>query len=419
MSVAARAAAVVAAALASLCGNGVLARDAPAALRKQQLQTEQRQLQQRIERLRRQLAEAEASHSEAADALAASEAAISQANRRLHELAQGRRQLEQQLAALEERMRAVSAREEEQHRRLAQSLREALVAVQISPWQRVFLDGAPGAQARDLAYLDQLLAHRQRTLQALRERRAELTQLQAEALAKREELAAIAADETRNRAHLLQQQAARKQTLARLARQIAAQRQSIATLQRDEKRLANLIEQINRVLADQARRSAARPATPPAASGAAGGSKAVEVEPPTQGAFARLRGKLPLPVQGEIVAHFGTPRRTEAGVDAPTWKGIFIRAPEGSAVHAIARGRVVFADWLRGFGNLLILDHGEGFLSVYGNNETLLRAVGETVEAGQAIAAVGNTGGNALSGLYFEIRYEGRPVDPLKWVQAR
>ncbi|MCS7101207.1 MAG: peptidoglycan DD-metalloendopeptidase family protein [Burkholderiaceae bacterium] len=420
MSRAARAAALLAAALAGLSAGGVLAREPPAVQRKQQLQSEQKELQQRIERLRRQLAEAENTHSEAADALAASEAAISQANRRLHELAQSRRQLERQLAALEERMRAVGTREDEQQRRLAQSLREALLAVQVSPWQRLFDDGAPGAQARELAYLERLLAHRQRALEELRERRAELTQLQAEALAKREELAAIAADETRNRAQLLRQQAARKQTLARLARQIAAQRQSIATLERDEKRLANLIEQINRVLAEQARRSAPRTASrPPAPAAPAGSGKTVEVEPPAQGAFARLRGKLPLPVEGEIVARFGTPRRTEAGVDAPTWKGIFIRAAEGAAVQAIARGRVVFADWLRGFGNLLILDHGEGFLSVYGNNETLLRAVGDAVEAGQAIAAVGNTGGNAVSGLYFEIRYEGRPIDPLRWVQAR
>jgi septal ring factor EnvC (AmiA/AmiB activator) len=112
-------------------------------------------------------------------------------------------------------------------------------------------------------------------------------------------------------------------------------------------------------------------------------------------------------------------RKTEAGVNAPTWKGVFIRCPQGSEVRAVAAGRVVFADWLRGFGNLLIVDHGEGLLSVYGNNESLLRGVGDRIDADEVVAEVGNTGGNAESGLYFEIRFEGRPIDPLKWAQAR
>jgi septal ring factor EnvC (AmiA/AmiB activator) len=98
---------------------------------------------------------------------------------------------------------------------------------------------------------------------------------------------------------------------------------------------------------------------------------------------------------------------------------VFIRAPQGAEVHAVAAGRVVFADWLRGFGNLLVLDHGEGLLTVYGNNETLLANAGERVGAGEVIASVGNTGGNADPGLYFEMRFQGRPIDPLRWAAAR
>jgi septal ring factor EnvC (AmiA/AmiB activator) len=85
----------------------------------------------------------------------------------------------------------------------------------------------------------------------------------------------------------------------------------------------------------------------------------------------------------------------------------------------VAAGRVVFADWLRGFGNLIIVDHGEGFLSVYGNNETLLAGIGERVDADAVIASVGNTGGNVDAGLYFELRFNGRPIDPLRWVVQR
>jgi septal ring factor EnvC (AmiA/AmiB activator) len=102
-----------------------------------------------------------------------------------------------------------------------------------------------------------------------------------------------------------------------------------------------------------------------------------------------------------------------------TWKGLFIRAASGQEVKAVATGVVVFADWLRGFGNLLILDHGQGYMSLYGFNEALLRQVGERVKSGDAVAQVGNTGGNSEAGLYFEIRHEGKPLDPMQWVTLR
>ena len=118
-----------------------------------------------------------------------------------------------------------------------------------------------------------------------------------------------------------------------------------------------------------------------------------------------------LPVRGAVTNRFGA-ARPEGG----TWKGIFIRAAAGSEVKAIAGGRVVFADWMRGFGNLLIIDHGRGYLSIYGNNDALLKQTGDTLRGGEAIAAAGSSGGNAESGLYFEIRHQGKPIDPLKWV---
>ena len=98
-----------------------------------------------------------------------------------------------------------------------------------------------------------------------------------------------------------------------------------------------------------------------------------------------------------------------------TSKGVFIRSAEGQPVRSVAAGRVVFADWMRGFGNLLILDHGETYLSVYGNNEALLKQPGDTVSAGEPIATVGSTGGSPETGLYFELRHLGKAFDPLRW----
>ncbi len=128
--------------------------------------------------------------------------------------------------------------------------------------------------------------------------------------------------------------------------------------------------------------------------------------------FPALKGKLRLPVKGELMNRYGGPRE-EGGV---TWRGLFIRAAVGELVRAVADGRVVYADWLRGFGNLLILDHGGGYMSLYGYNEGLLRRVGEGVKGGDAVAQVGSSGGAQESGLYFELRFDGKPFDPLRWV---
>lgn len=128
--------------------------------------------------------------------------------------------------------------------------------------------------------------------------------------------------------------------------------------------------------------------------------------------FAQARGKLPLPVAGRIGARFGSPRGSDARLK---WDGLLINAAEGTRVHAVHGGRVVFADWLRGSGLLMILDHGDGYLSLYGHNQSLLREVGSWVQPGDAIAAVGNSGGMSEPALYFSIRHRGQPLDPAAW----
>ena len=130
------------------------------------------------------------------------------------------------------------------------------------------------------------------------------------------------------------------------------------------------------------------------------------------GAFASMKGQLRSPVAGKVAAKFGSRRG-----DGPSWKGVFIRASEGADVHVVAGGRVVFADWLRGFGNLIIIDHGGQYMSIYGNNQSLLKRAGDIVKAGDSIASAGNSGGNEESGLYFELRHQGAAFDPAGWVK--
>lgn len=129
----------------------------------------------------------------------------------------------------------------------------------------------------------------------------------------------------------------------------------------------------------------------------------------------QLKGKLPWPTQGKIVRNFGS-RDTSSG---SRWNGVLIRAKEGDEVHAVHYGRVVFADWLRGFGLLLIIDHGNGYMSLYGHNQSLYKQTGDWVGSNEVVSSVGNSGGRDNIGLYFEIRRNGKPQNPKSWILAR
>ena len=141
---------------------------------------------------------------------------------------------------------------------------------------------------------------------------------------------------------------------------------------------------------------------------------APEVEEIARQPFADLKGKLAWPVKGKLRKMFGR-RKPLSNL---RWQGVLIEAPSGRYVRAVSHGRVAFADWLRGFGNLIIIDHGNSYLSLYGHNESLFKAAGEWVEAGDVIGSTGDSGGQAKSGLYFEIRRNGKPQNPTRWCKA-
>jgi septal ring factor EnvC (AmiA/AmiB activator) len=248
-------------------------------------------------------------------------------------------------------------------------------------------------------YLTYIYRSRAEQIERLREDIARLEALSQETESKNQVLEELKAEQQAQHRRLQREKAERREVLAKMSQAIQRQRREIGNLRRDQEQLRKLVERLEREAAE--RRAALK-------------KKDTREEAGSDStAFGRLKGRLRLPVRGELTHRFGTPRQ-ETGL---TWNGLFISARAGSEVSAIAPGRVVFADWLRGFGNLLILDHGEGYMSLYGNNETLLRRVGDEVNGGAAVAAVGASGGNPETGLYFEIRFRGRPVDPLSWVK--
>ena len=185
------------------------------------------------------------------------------------------------------------------------------------------------------------------------------------------------------REQLATQQAARRQTIARINSQLVQDQRQLDTLIQDRERLNTLLENLQAI---------ARPKLP--------------VTQP----FATLKGTLEMPIQGKPLNRFGAVRNADL-----RWRGWLIPAEQGNPVRAVHSGRVIFADWLRGQGLLLVVDHGDGWLSLYAQNHSLLRAVGDWVSAGEILSRAGASGGSDVSGLYFEIRHQGEPVDPADW----
>lgn len=368
-------------------------------------EAELRDLRARIGEMQKSLAAAEESRGEAAGELRASEKAVSEAQRALFALAQRRRTLDAELAAIAAREREARANVSEQEALAAKLLR--LQYQQGAPDRlRLALEGRDAATvARHIAYYGYIQKARSAIIASLRVKGEELAALEKDAVARRNELAENESAQARETRKLDKERAAHAAVVSRLAGDIAQGRREIGRLKRDEARLTKLVEEIARALA----------AKPPEGDKPRG-RRVDEVADASTAAkpFASLKGRLKLPVRGELMNRYGGARE-ETGA---TWKGLFIRSVTGEVVHAVADGRVVYADWLRGFGNLLILDHGKGYMSLYANNDGLLRQVGESVRAGDAVASVGASGGHAESGLYFELRRDGKPFDPLGWVVA-
>lgn len=360
-------------------------------------------LRSRIGALQKELDAAEESRSEAADALRGSERAISDTNRKLAELAVQQKEASAALESLQAESRETEAGIQSQQVLLGGVLHRQYLAGR-QEYLRLLLNGqAPNQTARDFYYFSYIARARAELLKGLRSNLRTLEELAARAQEKNRQLSAILSEQATQKLRLEAEKKQYKLTLARVSRQVSQQRREIGKLKRDENRLSRLVERLGRLLSRKI------PSVAPLAN----------TRVPDAGAdgnpFRALKGRLRLPVKGELANRFGSPR-SDGGL---TWKGLFIRSESGQEVRAVASGRVVFADWLRGFGNLLIVDHGQGFMSLYGNNETLYKGVGETLRGGDVVAAVGNSGGNPESGLYFELRHQGKPLDPMDWATLR
>ena len=284
----------------------------------------------------------------------------------------------------------------------------------------------PEKFSRTLTYYDYLSQARLEQLATFNETLRQLANVEQDIANQQNQLNEQKSALDGRREQLAEARKERQLALAKLNKDLSARDQKLKARQQEQAQLGTVLKTIEATLARQAREAAeARKQALAAEQARAKGDKAgpgadgplVSSSGATYGGnFASARGKLPWPVNGRLAARFGTAR---GGDERTKWDGVLISAGAGSQVHAVHGGRVVFADWLRGAGLLVILDHGNGYLSLYGHNQSLLKDAGQIVKAGEAIATVGTSGGQNTPALYFAIRQQGRPSDPAQWCRRQ
>jgi septal ring factor EnvC (AmiA/AmiB activator) len=431
-------------------------------------------IEQKLSALRKDISRTESEKEDAADELSESEEAISDANRSLHELGEEQAATNaklQDLAAEQARLTNTIAAQKQQ---LAKLLREHYVAGNEDRIKLLLSGDNPNRINRDLQMMAYVSQAQAKLLTSLRTNLAAVEANHAQTQDAKDDLEDIAQEQRDQKALLEKEKAKRATLLAGLSTKLTDQRKQASSLERDAQRMSSLVDNLTRLIREQeaaaarerkrqqelaaararaeaeararalarareqqaererlAREAAksgkpmkALPAPAPEEPRVAAEPAPAKAEAPPRsadtalasdlpsGAFESLRGRLPAPIAGKVAARFGAKRG-----DGPVWRGMFVKAPEGTEVHAVAAGRVVYADWMRGWGNVIIVNHGGEYLSIYGFNQTLFKHAGDAVKAGEIISSAGSTGGNEESGLYFELRHLGKPIDPAGWVK--
>ena len=356
-------------------------------------------LRKHISVLQKELEKTSESQSEATDELRESERAISNSKRKLAELSLQHRAADQTLEKLRQQAQQLEKNIQNQQAMLSKLLYQQYVGGKQEYFKLLLNNHDPDQTAREMRYYEYIARSRSAWLNMLRVNLAQLNEVVQQTQQKSEEITALQAEENAQQKILEKDKLARQQVISQFAQQLKQQRHEIGRLQRDENRLSQLIAKLSKMLTRQKDKEVFNNDKLP--------DNRFDGKP-----FEQLKGKLTLPVMGEVINKFGSARPDSTVL----WRGLMLRAANGQPVKSVAAGRVVFADWLRGFGNLLIIDHGKGYMSLYGNNETLYKQVGDILRGGDTVAAVGNSGGNEDSGVYFELRHRGEPIDPLKWI---
>lgn len=355
-----------------------------------QVEAKLKELEAEISKYKELLQNTQGEKSEIESTLEKNEKGISDLINKIEDVEEELDNSKDKVSSLERRQSELRGAKTEQQYYIEQQIRAAY-EIGNQEYLKVLLNQEdPNEMARMLTYYDYFNEARAGQIENYNETLVELDRVSLELT---EEMTVLQENRLAldiERQNLVAAQSERQATLRTLIAQIRSTGSEITKLQEDRDRLEQLLNKLQNSLANIPTPGDATP-------------------------FSNMRGKLVLPVAGKIGHRFGHQRNQ----GKLKWQGVFIDAAGGDPVYAVHYGRVVFSDWLRGFGLLMIISHGEGYMSLYGHNQVLYRETGEWVTAGDVIASVGDSGGQNRTGLYFEIRIDGKPSDPQHWCRAR
>jgi murein hydrolase activator len=322
-------------------------------------------------------------------ALRDAERAAGRSNARLRELEGELAAARARVAVLSEQRTGMTARRDAERAELAREVALAYRTGTEEPLKLILNQEDPAELARMLAYYGYFTERRAARIEAVMATLTELERLAAEVTTEEARLAALTEEERGTSRALEAARADRATALASLERGIRDDSSRIDQMRLEAQDLVALIARLQSVLAD--------------------------IPPDSLADFSSLKSTLSWPVLGRVLDDYGQPR---AG-GRLRWTGVHIGADAGTEVRAVAHGRVAYADWLPGLGLLVVLDHGDGYMTLYGNNQALFAQAGDWVQPDAVIATVGDSGGQESAGLYYEIRKDGRPLNPREWMRGR
>lgn len=351
-------------------------------------EAELRQLRTEIERIRSQVAKDAAERDRLARALRTAETAATRARQELERLRGERQTRERRRGELAQEKTDQEQQLARERTELATQMRAAYLIGREAPLKMFLNQQDPGRAGRMFAYYGYFGRARAGQLAAIEEHLNDLVMIDASLEQEQGRILQLEQAQKSEVSRLDKARNERGEVLATLANEAKARAASLQRLQREQAALEKLLRELR--------------------------STSQKFPLDARSPFANMRGKLAWPTSGRLAARFG-----ERRAGSVKWDGVLIAAARGTPVRAVYRGRVVYADWLAGLGLLLIIDHGGGYLSLYGHNEQLFRAVGDQVAPGDVVAGVGDTGGRAQPELYFEIRQAAKPLDPAPWFKDR
>jgi len=318
---------------------------------------------------------------------------VSKLNKELLNLKQNIKEQKQQLAQLEKQVSSQQKSHSQQLDALNDQIRTAFIIGKPSVVKVLLNQQDPATLARSSQYFKYYHKARQQQLEKINQTLANLSDDQKNLYAAQKKQQRMYDSQSNKKKQLRAETKQRKTTLALLEGKINDQGSRLSTLHEQEQSLQSLLASLNKPKAKPTK----------------------EQSPYVPSSFSKRAGSLSWPLKGKVISRYGSPRN----VGKLKWQGILISSTPGTNVVAAAPGKIIFADWLRGFGLLVIIDHGDQYMTLYGSNETLLKQVGDKVTTGELIAQSGDKGVQQHAGLYFEIRHKGSPTNPLKWLSKQ